>query len=65
MGRDKHIFELKIMNIYYPQLSSFLLTPLKYQVFENIMENGAFALLKILWKMEHLLLKSKQMLHFP
>ena len=25
--------------------------PLKYYVFENIMENGAFAL----WKMEHLL----------
>ena len=29
-----------------------LLTPLKYHVFENIMENGAFALLE-------------QMLHFP
>ena len=30
----------------------FLLMPLKYKVFENIMENGAFALLE-------------QMLHFP
>ena len=29
-----------------------LFTPLKYHVFENIMENGAFALLE-------------QMLHFP
>ena len=29
-----------------------IITPLKYQVFENIMENGAFALLE-------------QMLHFP
>ena len=29
-----------------------IITPLKYRVFENIMENGAFALLE-------------QMLHFP
>ena len=31
--------------------------PLKYHVFENIMENRAFA--QILWKMEHLLFWSK------
>ena len=28
--------------------------PLKYHVFEIIMENGVFAPKKILWKVEHL-----------
>ena len=46
-----NLFLIHWFNPKLPHDSAFKMTPLKYHVFENIMENGAFALLE-------------QMLHF-
>ena len=40
-----------------------LLAPLKYNIFENIMENGAFALFEQMLHFPYF--KKKQILHFP